>query len=292
VRKQFTQTVENILAKDEKVVLLLGDIGVFGFNKSFKLYPERVYNIGILEQSTIGVASGLSMTGFIPIVHTIAPFITERCLEQIKDDFGYQQLGGNIVSVGASYDYSSLGCTHQCPSDIGILMNVPEVQIIVPGTSGDFDVLFKQSYNNNIIKYFRLSERENIHKVAVKFGQANVIKKGKLATVIAVGPLLDTVINATKDLDITVIYLTTIRPLDLKTIGKNIVNNRVLICEPYYSGAITEGVLEASNAQLEIRFLGVPRKFLTNYGTVEEFDKHIGFTEKNIFNKTRGLING
>jgi len=93
VRKQFVKTVEEILGKNEKVVLLLGDIGVFGFRESFKLYPTRVYNIGILEQSTISVASGLSMTGLIPIIHTIAPFITERCFEQIKNDFGYQKLG-------------------------------------------------------------------------------------------------------------------------------------------------------------------------------------------------------
>jgi len=292
MRKQFVKTVEEILFKDGKAILLLGDIGVFGFKNSFELYPNRVYNIGILEQSTISVASGLSMTGLIPIIHTIAPFITERCFEQIKNDFGYQKLGGNIVSVGASYDYASLGCTHHCPSDIGILMNIPEIQIIVPGTSEEFDALFKQSYNNKKLNYFRLSERENQNKVPVKFGKANIIKKGKLGTVIAVGPLLDKVIDPTKNLDVTVIYLTTIRPFDTETIKKNIAGNKILICEPYYSGAITEDVLESSDKPLKINFLGVPKKFLTNYGTVEEHDECIGLTEKEIYNKTNRLING
>lgn len=292
MRKQFVKTVEEILSKDEKAILLLGDIGVFGFKKSFELYPNRVYNIGILEQATISVASGLSITGLISIIHTIAPFITERCFEQIKNDFGYQKLGGNIVSVGASYDYASLGCTHHCPADIGILMNIPEIQIIVPGTSKEFDTLFKQSYSNAIIKYFRLSERENKNKVPVKFGKANIIKRGKLGTIIAVGPLLDKVINATKNLDVTVIYLTTIRPFDTETIKKNIAGNKILICEPYYSGAITKNVLQSSDKPLKIDFLGVPKKFLTNYGTVEEHDECIGFTEKEIYNKTNRLING
>lgn len=146
MRKQFIKTVEEILAKDEKAILLLGDIGVFGFKKSFELYPNRVYNIGILEQSTISVASGLSMTGLIPIIHTIAPFITERCFEQIKNDFGYQKLGGNIVSIGASYDYAALGCTHHCPADIGILMNIPEIQIMVSGPPKNL-----MHYLNNLI---------------------------------------------------------------------------------------------------------------------------------------------
>lgn len=292
MRKQFTKTVEEILAEDERTILLLGDIGVFGFKNSFELYPTRVYNIGILEQSTVSVASGLSMAGFVPIIHTITPFITERCFEQIKDDFGYQKLGGNIVSVGASYDYASLGCTHHGAADVGILMNIPEVQIVVPGTSEEFDALFRQSYNNGTIKYFRLTERENLNKIPVKFGKANVIRKGKLGTVIAIGPLLDKVINATKNLDITVIYLTTIRPFDTETVKKNISGNKVLICEPYYSGAITEDVIKSSDKPLKIDFLGVPRKFLTNYGTVAEHDENIGFTEKEIFNRTRNLING
>ncbi|MCX6735951.1 MAG: hypothetical protein NTZ13_02610 [Candidatus Parcubacteria bacterium] len=290
MRKQFVTTVEEILKKDERAVLLLGDIGVFGFRNAFKNYPDRVYNIGILEQSTISMASGLSITGLIPIVHTIAPFLTERCFEQIKDDFGYQKLGGNLVSVGASYDYAGLGCTHHCPADVPILMNIPDVQIIVPGTSEDFDTLFKESYSNGKLKYFRLSERENQTKVPVKFGKANVIKKGKSGTVIAVGPLLDKVINATKDIDVTVIYLTTLRPFDTETVQKNITGGKVFICEPYYSGAITEEIIKASKDPLKIEFLGVPKEFLTNYGTKEEHDEHLGFTEKNILTRIKKLI--
>ncbi|KKR46095.1 MAG: hypothetical protein UT81_C0002G0006 [Parcubacteria group bacterium GW2011_GWA2_40_14] len=253
MRKQFVKTVEEILGKNEKVVLLLGDIGVFGFRESFKLYPTRVYNIGILEQSTISVASGLSMTGLIPIIHTIAPFITERCFEQIKNDFGYQK-------------------------------------IVVPGTAEEFDTLFKESYNNGNITYFRLSERKNQTEVKVKFGKANVIKKGKLATVIAVGPLLDKVISATLNLDVTVIYLTTLRPFDTETVRKNIVGNKVLICEPYYSGAITSNIINSSKNPLKIDLLGIPHEFLTNYGKMEEHDEYIGFTEKEIEKRVKKLI--
>lgn len=290
MRKQFIKTVNEILARDKKTVLLLGDIGVFGFRDSFKNYPDRVYNIGILEQSTISAAAGLNMTGLIPIVHTIAPFITERSFEQIKDDFGYQKLGGNLVSVGASYDYASLGCTHHCPADINILMNIPEIQIVVPGTSMEFDTLFKQSYNNGKLKYFRLSEKENKNNVPVKFGKANVIKKGNLGSIIVVGPLLDKIIEATENIDVTIIYLTTLRPLDTKSLKKHLTGNKVIICEPYYSGAITEEVLKSSHKPLKVGFLGVPREFLTNYGNAEEQDKHTGLTTRAIRRKIKKLI--
>lgn len=98
MRKQFIQTVSDILDYDSNTVLLLGDIGIYGFREQFKRHPERVYNYGIAEQSMIGVAAGLSLNGMIPIVHTIAPFLVERAYEQLKIDFGYNQTGGNFVS--------------------------------------------------------------------------------------------------------------------------------------------------------------------------------------------------
>ena len=78
MRKQFVKTVEELIEKDNKTVLLLGDIGVFGFRNSFKAFPDRVFNIGILEQAMTSFAAGLSKEGFYPILHSIAPFIIER----------------------------------------------------------------------------------------------------------------------------------------------------------------------------------------------------------------------
>ena len=86
MRKQFVDTVSKIVQEDEKAVLLLGDIGVYGFKDLLNNYPLRAYNIGILEQTTISVAAGMSLQGLIPIVHTIAPFIVERALEQYKSE--------------------------------------------------------------------------------------------------------------------------------------------------------------------------------------------------------------
>ena len=178
MRKQFVKTVESILEKDKKAVLLLGDIGVFGFKKAFELFPDRVFNIGILEQSTVGLAAGLSMQGLIPIIHTIAPFLVERSMEQLKDDFGYQKLGGNFVSVGASYDYAALGCTHHCPGDVGMLKNIPNMEIVLPGTAKEFDILFRESYANGHPTYYRLSEKQT-QTIIRKIRQSGNCKKGQ-----------------------------------------------------------------------------------------------------------------
>lgn len=292
MRKQFVKTIEDILKIDEKLILLLGDIGVFGFRNSFKQYPDRVYNIGILEQSTIGTAAGLAMQGFIPVVHTIAPFIVERSFEQLKNDFGYQKLGGNFVSVGASYDYSSLGCTHHCPGDIGLLKQIPGMEIILPGTASEFDSLFKQTYANGKPSYHRISERKNNIECAVKFGKANIIKKGSKATVIAVGPALEPVMQACKNEDVTILYYTTVSPFDSKTLKKYSSHGKFLLCEPYYSGGLTHDIMETLKPMpITIENVGVPHEFLHGYGKAYEQDEFIGMTPKNIYKKLKKLIN-
>lgn len=291
MRKQFVKTVEDVLDRDNRLVLLLGDIGVFGFRNSFKTHSDRVYNIGILEQATISLAAGLVKTGLIPVVHTIAPFIVERALEQIKVDFAFQKLGGNFVSVGASYDYATLGATHHCPADVGILKNVPGVEIVVPGTAEEFDTLFRQSYSNGNPTYFRLSERGNDESQNVKFGKAVVIKKGRRATVLAVGPMLKNVLKAVEKEDVTVIYYTTLSPFDAKTLKANIAGNKVLICEPYYEGALALDVINAfPDTALEIVHAGMPKRFLSQYGTAEEHDEKLGMTAKAIGKKLKKLI--
>lgn len=281
MRKQFIKTIEEILNKDNKLVVLLGDIGVFGFNNAFKNHPSRVYNIGILEQSTIGLAAGLSMNGLVPVVHTIAPFIVERAFEQIKDDFGYQKLGGNFVSVGASYDYAALGCTHHCPADVGVLKNIPGVEIIVPGTAAEFDRLFKSSYADGKPTYFRLSEKNNTQSYDVEFGKAFVIKKGSKATVIAVGPMLDRVKEACRDLDVAILYYTTLEPFDketlINTISDSISGGIVFVCEPFYEGTLSFDVSKAlSKIDVipRVIYIGVPREFIYHYGKSEDIDRH------------------
>lgn len=276
MRKQFTKSLQEILYSNEKTCLLLGDIGVFGFRNEIKNLPKRVYNIGILEQATIGVAAGMAKTGLIPFVHTIAPFMIERAFEQLKVDFGYQTLNGNFISVGASYDYASLGCTHHCPGDIGCLLNIPNMQIVCPGTSSEFDTLLKQSYDNGSPTYFRLSEHENKESNSVEFGKANVIKKGTNATIICFGNTLQSVLDATKDIDVTVLYYTTVTPFDYKTLLDNF-NQTIIIVEPFYEGSANRLITKSLEGKLYRLFnIGVLNIFLTNYGKKSEHDIAMG----------------
>lgn len=291
MRKQLTKTIDNILLNDENTTLLLGDIGVFGFRESFKKYPKRVFNIGILEQSTVSLAAGMSTIGITPIVHTIAPFLIERSLEQLKIDFGYQNLNGNFISVGNSYDYAGLGPTHHCPGDVQQLLTIPNMDIIVPGNSIEFDSLFKESYNNGKPTYYRLSEYENDININVKYGKASVIKKGKNATILCVGNMLSTLLESTKDMDVTILYYTTISPFDSNSLLENF-NENLIVVEPFYKGSFNHKITETlEGKKYSLINIGVPRIFLTNYGTKKEHDKNLNLDNIGIKNILKNVCN-
>jgi len=290
MRREFCESASEIVRNNENAALLLGDIGVFGFRQVLSEFPLRAINIGILEQSMVGVAAGFSLAGFTPIVHTIAPFMVERALEQIKIDFGYQRLAGNFVSVGASFDYAALGCTHHCPADISILSDIPGTNLFIPGTAGEFEHLFRSNWNNGKLNYFRLSE--NVNSVSyISKSKLQLVKSGESATVIVVGPILDRVIESTKNLDLDLIYLNNLGPEELDFSGIEIKGKKVVIIEPYYSGP----VLQRMSSYLELNDLrvlqiGIPRKFLTNYGTPEEHYSSLGFAPRDLYQRIKGFI--
>lgn len=291
MRKQFVRTMERLMDRDDRIVVLLGDIGVFGFRNVFQKHPARIFNIGICEQAMTGLAAGLAKEGLIPVIHSIAPFVVERCLEQIKIDLGCQRLGVKIVSVGASYDYAALGPTHHCPGDVMALSTVPHLEIVVPGTADEFDRLFDASWDNGSSAYFRLSESSNPRGWPVEFGRACVVRRGGEATVLAVGPVLSEVLAAVEGMDVSVLYYTSISPFDRETLASTCSNGKLLVVEPFYEGSLAFEVQKALEGRLaRVVSMGVPRRFIRNYGKAREHDESCGLTSPSIRARLEALI--
>ncbi len=291
MRDKFYQTTNELIEKDERIALLLAGISVAGFSTSMEKYPERVFNAGILEQACVSMAAGLSVVGMIPIFHTIAPFLVERAYEQLKIDFGYQNIRGNFVSNGASFDYSFFGATHQCPADVNVLKQIPNMQIVVPGTANEFEQLFLSEYDNDHPTYFRITRESNSMENKVTFGKANLIKKGCLATIIAIGPMLERVLRVTEGMDVTVLYYTTVEPFDTLTLLHNLENGKLLICEPYYESGVLYDCIEALKGKsTEVETFGYPRVFCTHYGYTTDNLKYWKRSDEDLHQKIHDLI--
>lgn len=136
---------------------LLGDLGVYQCRDIFSYYPERILNFGIMEQSMVSVAAGLSNAGLYPVLYSITPFIVDRCIEQIKVDLCYNNNPSLIVSAGASYDYSKLGPTHFCCHDISFLRSVGVPFIHIPYTIDQALEATSSAIQERRLAYLRLS---------------------------------------------------------------------------------------------------------------------------------------
>ncbi len=145
MREQFAATTTDLLDQDLSVALVLADISAAMFPDAVARHPERVINVGIREQLAVNVGAGLALSGMRPIVHTIASFLVERSFEQIKLGFSHQDVGGVLVSVGASYDISQGGRTHQSPGDVALIDTLPDWDIHVPGHPAELDTLLREA---------------------------------------------------------------------------------------------------------------------------------------------------
>lgn len=293
MRNQMGKTVEQLMEVDERLVVLLADISVGLFEQAQKRYPERVLNLGIMEQTMVSAAAGMALEGFIPVVHSIVPFLVERPFEQLKDDFCYQQLGGNFISNGASYDYSIEGMTHQGSGDVQILRSLPGMQIVVPGTPAEFDRLFRQAYDNSQPTYYRLAVQRNPVDHAVEFGKLAVLQEGKQGTIVVVGPALRYTLPAVEDMDVTVLYCTTVAPFDGETLRATTKSNKMVLVEPYYEGVLVPDMQAAmQRIPIAIETIGVPHKVLSHYGTPEEHDEALGFTPEGVRRRIEQFLSG
>jgi transketolase len=291
MRDQMVATVGQLFQQDQRLALLLAEITRTQFDPLFRQFPHRTVNVGIMEQTLIGVAAGMALEGFIPVVHTIAPFLAERAFEQLKDDFCYQHLQGNFIGIGGSHDYSTSGMTHHAPGDLLALRSLPGMQLVVPGSSPEFDHLFRASYANQAPTYFRLSVSTNQQPQPVEFGKLLRIREGTQATVLAIGPMLDLVLAATSDLDVSVIYCTTVAPFDYAGLRALSTGNALITVEPGYAGVLLPDITTAlQDRPMRFASVGLRQQVLHQYGTIEQLDTALGLTEASIRQVVQGLL--
>lgn len=303
LRNAFANLMVETGAQNEKIVVIVGDIS-HGLLKDFREnHPDRYFNIGICEPATVNIAAGLSRVGLIPIVHTIAPFLIERSFEQIKLDFGYQDLSGNFISVGSSFDYSKLGCSHHSYADVSLMAHLPNSQIFLPGSALEFEIFFRESYKSKHINYFRLTENPHgieIPKENIKVGKAVTVREGTDLTVLTTGSALRNCHEAAEILEqngisAEIIYLPTFKPFDSDAVRKSVMKTKKFITVEELSAQ--DGIFNAVLRSI-IGLGGVTGKqmaifdFLRTYGSYSDLQNAAGLSTNHIVQTATDLLQG
>jgi len=301
LREEFADTMLEVGPGDPRLVVMVGDISHGILQPFAKACPGRYYNIGICEPTIVNMAAGLSKVGLIPVLHTIAPFITERAYEQIKLDFGYQNLGVNLISVGGAFDYAQLGCSHHCYTDVSLISHLKRGVVVLPGSPIEMNKLFKEIYANGKINYYRLPE--HAHGVEftygdIHFGQGIRIREGRDVTIAVIGTQLRTAIAVAdrltgEGISIELLYFHTLKPFDTELVRASAEKTRRLITVEELSAH--DGLFNLClRACLGIDGMAAEQiaieDFIHGYGSYEELCSKIGMTVDGVARIARRLV--
>lgn len=189
---------------NENIVFLTGDLG-YGVVEEFQqTFPERFFNMGVAEQNMMSVASGLAMEGKKVFVYSIGNFASLRCLEQIRNDVCYLNLDVNIISVGAGFEYGTLGFSHQATEDMATMMTMPNIQVYNPANRTEARFVMREVLNNGGPKYICLGAEARDYKLTKEW-PFRVIE-GKKAAIFCTGGIVEEGIKAAELLKDVAVY--------------------------------------------------------------------------------------
>jgi transketolase len=210
-----------------------------------------------------------------PVVHTFGTFLAERAFEQIKLGFPHQGVGGVLVGGGGSFDAADSGRTHQAPGDVALLDTLPDVVVHAPGTAVETDEVLRAAVAGEGLHYVRIVEQVNAESFAGP--GLHVVRRGSGATVVAQGPVLDEVLAATADRDVTVLYAHSVRPFDATTFRRLLTTPEVVVVEPWLAGTSARVVSDTlRDHPHRLLSLGTRRMELRHYGTPAEHQRAHG----------------
>jgi len=161
MRRCFGKVINELAKKDDKVVLIVGDIGYSVFDDFRKENPRKFFNLGICEQSMISFASGMALEGLKPWVYTITPFLIERPFEQIKLDIDQQNVNVNLVGFA---DYPTLGPSHAELDGKKLMKLFKNIKSFFPKNSDETRAAIYQSYRKDGPTFISLKSDATIGK--------------------------------------------------------------------------------------------------------------------------------
>ena len=274
-RDGFGQGLIKAGEKNKKIVALSADLTestrVLGFKKKF---PDRFIQMGVSEQSLASIAGGLSLAGKIPFIASYASFSPGRNWEQLRTNACLQNTNIKIVGAHAGVSVGPDGATHQMTEDIALMRVLPRMQVIAPCDSLEAEKATLAIAQTKGPSYLRLARAKSpiftTTKTPFKIGRAETFRYGDDVTIIGTGPILYEALLAAETLakekiQIRIINLHTIKPLDVKTIIKAAKETGAIVTveEAQRIGGLGGAIAEtlSSYAPVPLERIGLPDRF-------------------------------
>jgi transketolase len=192
MRREFVESLVNIAERDERVVLLTGDLGFAALEPFSERFPDRFFNAGVAEQNMVGMATGLAEAGLTPYVYSISTFASMRAYEFIRNGPVLHGLPVRVVGIGEGTDYSHNGITHYALEDVALMRAQPALTLVNPASSGQVAPLMCAVQAVTGPVYIRLSKASyDVPGLpdAFELGRAHVIGCGDDVAIVALGAM-------------------------------------------------------------------------------------------------------
>ena len=301
MRNAFADELTKLGNDDPRVVMLSGDIGNRLFDKFKDKHPSRFFNCGVAEANMMGVAAGLAMNGLRPVAYTITPFVTTRCLEQIRTDVCYHEAPVTIVAVGAGLAYSGLGPTHHACEDISFLRSIPNMVVICPGDAFEVRGALRAALQQDRPVYIRMGKKGEpvVHKGPLAdfaIGKAITISEGSDVCLLSTGNMLPEATLAAHQLNengisAEVVSFHTVKPLDEDCLRNAFAKFRLVATLEEHSliggfgAAVSEWLVDTETPHKKFLRFGTPDSFFKKSGEQEYAREVLGLTGHQIAEK-------
>ncbi len=301
-RDAFASTVTEMAAADERVVVVCSDsVGSSKLVEFKRRFPDRLINVGIAEQTLVGLAAGLANGGLRPIVSAASCFVTARGLEQIKVDLAYTNARVVVCGMSPGVAYGQLGATHHSLEDVAWLRAIDNMVVVVPADPLETEQALWAALEHDGPVFIRVSRMgvPPIYDADYQFrlGIACCLVEGDDATIIANGTMVWRALEAAailRDLHVScrVISMPTVKPLDVDEVVRAATETGAIVTVEEHSvtgglgGAVAETVVE--HQPVPVRIMGFPGFAPT--GSAEFLLEHFGLTAESIAKATLELM--
>jgi transketolase len=301
-RDIYGKTLAELGKANNNIVVLDADLSGSTKTSVFaKAFPERFFNFGVAEQNMMATAAGLASCGKTVFASTFAMFATGRAWEQIRNSLAYNNFDVKVVATHAGVTVGPDGASHQALEDIALMRAIPNMKIIVPCDGPQTKDAILAAFSSKGPVYVRIA-RCNVPTVEdkgeFKFGQAQVLRQGEDAAIIACGimvneALIAAEILAKKGIQAKVINMHTIRPLDTRAIIEAATSTKgLVVCEEHsINGGLGSAVAEVvcENHPTKVLRVGVKNRFGQS-GEPEELLKEYNLTSRDIEKAVCGIL--
>nr|WP_321454961.1 transketolase C-terminal domain-containing protein [uncultured Cohaesibacter sp.] len=267
-------------------------------------YPERVINVGIAEQTLVGVAAGLALAGYVSVTANAAPFLIARSNEQVKNDVCYSNTNVKLVGLYAGVGYGPLGATHHAIDDVSIMRGLGNIQIFAPSDAIEAGQVFDYAYQYEGPVYIRLdsSALPLVHAPDYQFrpGQPDVLRAGDDCLVVALGSVVHEAIDAANNLaqsgtSVGVVSLSSIRPLDRQALAGILKDYKQIVTVEEHSvhgalGSLVAEMIAEGQLGMKLTRLGLPEGEFSKTGPRGDIRRYYKIDAAGIADTIRSLV--